>query len=311
MEKEMNSTKLLGNTLDTDYKAEFLAASLLQQGASPDEVRIIRLGRQKGGKSVDRIVREYSSDELIDYQTIYVRKRDLYDSLPEALFHRNLLPEEKKGKQGVLDSMKKGGRETFNARFFFKPFEMAIDRMAVMAHLYELRLTKKDRYDDFVHLLDSHWAFLRDIPLEKALFLVHFLSQSFRLKTPLQVEKVLSVYLDCEVKITLEMKSITIADESIWSLGKGRLGMTTFMSGGMTDVFPMAMVHINGLPRKYKSLLFPSSSAYCQLLKILDLFLPADAELSIHINVSGEDACFVLSDNLEHIPLLGFTTVLS
>ncbi|MFA6778664.1 MAG: type VI secretion system baseplate subunit TssG [Paludibacteraceae bacterium] len=311
MEKKRRKDLPLGNTLSTDYKAELLAAGLVESGTPADEVRIVRMGKRTGGKAISKIAREYSHDEFVDYLNFYVIKRDLYESLPEGLFHYNQMPEGKKGRRAVLDAMKRGKQESFNARFFFRPFEMMMDRMLIVAHLYEWRLEKRDKHGEFVRLLDSHWPFLKDMELDKALFVVHFLSQSYRLTTPDQIAEVLSVCLDCEVSISLCQEQLTIREEEMWSLGYGRLGMSATMGGGVTDSFPVVKVDITGLNRAYKDLFLPDSLAYKQLLCIIDLFLPADAELQVHINAAQDAAGFLLFEGDGIVPILGFTTVLS
>lgn len=311
MEKRRSKDWPVGNSLSTDYKAELMAAGLIESGTPADEVRIIRMGRRTGGKSISKIAREYSHDEFVNYLNLYVVKRDLYESLPEGLFHHNQMPEGKKGKRAVLDAMKKGKQESFNARFFFRPFEITMDRMLILAYLYEWRLEKRDKHGEFIRLLDSHWSFLKNMSLDKALFVAHFLSQSYRMTTSSQIANVLSVCLDCDVSISLRQEQMTIRDEEKWSLGQGRLGMSTTMGGGITDTFSVVEVEIEGLSRKYKNLLFSDSLAYKQFLHIVDLFLPADAELRVHIKAAQEAAIFVLSEEDENAPVLGFTTVLS
>jgi hypothetical protein len=56
--------------------------------------------------------------------------------------------------------------------------------------------------------------------------------------------------------------------------------------------------------------MFENTVAYSNLLDIMYLFVPADTELNININVAKECITFLLSDD-ESAPLLGYSTILS
>lgn len=301
------------NTLYTDYRAELYIAGLIDRGLSIDSIKMLRKGKAQRGKAkeVDSVSWEYAQDELVEYLSVYVNKRDLYDSLPEGLFHDSSISERKKGKVGIINMIRKSREEEFHARFFFKPFEMAIDRMLISAQLYEQCLEKRDVHKEFIRLLHNDWKVLRNIPLDKALFILTFLSQRYRISEVEQISQILSVILDCSVSIQQESKLVDFEDENRWHLGDGRLGLTTFIGGKLTDNFPVFNIRLEGLHRKYWKLINPDNSAHLQLQRILDLFFPADAEVILTFKVASQEASFTLSDKLEHAPLLGFTTLLS
>lgn len=299
------------NTLYTDYRAEFVAACLLENGFDPEEIRIIREGMSKGGKNIDKIVWENSFDRFSKYLTIYTRKRDLYESLPEGIFHKRMDLNDKKNKDAVIEYIRHERQVAMSAAFFFRPFEMSIDRLLVEANLYEIRLEKRDKHDDFVRLFESVWQMLQGMPLEKSLFVVSFLSQTYRLTKPEQIAEILSVFLDCEVDIDLSYKQLTLTtDQCDWKLGVNRLGVSTVIGGGVTDCFPVMNVRINSLPSKYKDLMFENTAAYSNLIDIMELFVPADTELNININVAKDGIAFLLADG-ESAPILGYSTILS
>ena len=307
----VNEEIAVKNTLYTDYRAEFVAACLIESGFDPEEVRIIREGLSKGGKNIDKIVWENSFDRFSKYLTIYSRKRDLYESLPEGLFHKRMDISDKKDKESVIDYIRQERQAALSASFFFRPFEMSIDRLLMEANLYEIRLEKRDKHDDFVRLFESVWPLLHGLPLDKALLVVSFLSQAYRLTKPEQISEILSVFLDCKVNIDLSYKQLTLNTEQCdWKLGVNRLGGSTVIGGGITDCFLVMNVRIDSLPSKYKDLMFENTVAYSNLLDIMYLFVPADTELNININVAKECITFLLSDD-ESAPLLGYSTILS
>lgn len=299
------------NTLYTDYRAEFVAACLIESGYDPEEVRIIRKGISKGGKNIDSIVLEPSLDGFSKNLSIFTRKRDLYESLPEGLFHKRMDLNDKKNVDAVLDYMRQERQTALNAAVFFRPFEMSIDNLLIEANLYETRLEKRDKYDDFIRLFGSVWQILRGLPLDKSLFAVSFLSQAYRVTQPDQIADILSVLFDCDVEIDLSYQKMSLStDQCDWVLGENLLGVSSVLGGEMTDWFPVMNVRIDALPAKYKDLMFENTSAYSNFLDIMDLFVPADAELNININIAKDGIAFLLSDD-ESAPILGYSTVLS
>lgn len=300
------------NTLNTDYRAEFVAACLIENGFDPDEVRLIRNGLTKVGKNIDKIVWENSPDRFSQYLSIYYRKRNMYESLPEGLFHKRMDISDKKDKQDVIDYIRQERQVALSASSFFRPFEMSIDRFLVDANLYEMRMEKRDKHDEFIQLLVSVWQVLQGLPLDKALFAVSLLSQAYRLTQPKQMAEILSVFFDCEVDIDLSYKCMTFStDYCDWNLGVCALGVSTVLGGEMTDCFPVMNVRIDSLPPQYRDLLFENTSAYRTFMDIMDLFVPADTELNININVAKDGLAFLLTDDGGAAPLLGYSTVLS
>ena len=53
------------------------------------------------------------------------------------------------------------------------------------------------------------------------------------------------------------------------------------------------------------------TKAYDQFMEILDLFIPADAEIEISSTVAPEEAMFFMSDLPELAPILGITSTIS
>lgn len=299
------------NSLHTDFQAEFVAACLIESGLGPDEVRIIREGLSKGGKNISRIVWEESYDKFSKYLTIYSRKRDLYESLPEGLFHRRMDIDDKKDKQAVIDYFRHERQVALSASYFFKPFEISIDRLLVDARLYEVRLERREKYDDFIRLFSSVCPLLRGLPLDKSLFVVSIFSQVYRLTTAEDIAEILAVLFECEVDIDLKYRRMSLCSEQCgWRLGVNRLSVSTVLGNVVSDYFPVMDVRVASLPSHYKELLFENSMAYRKLMEIMDMFVPADTEIHININMAKEGVRFLLADD-GNAPILGYSTVLS
>ncbi len=305
-----NRDFLSKNTLHTNYKAEVFASVMVEKGIEKDKIRIVRKGKALRGvyKEVDNIVFEDTENDA--YYAIYTHRRDLYDSLPKGLFHSNVtnFSNKKQLKNRILKSIEIGRQEEKNARFFFKPFEFFIDRIFIATQLYERRLEKPHLYPDFVNLFLHDWAFLKEIPLEKALFVLNFLSQSYRITSGKQIAYILSFFLECEVTLENTFKTQNINTSYQWKLGEEPLGETTFIGGSFISTYPVISVRISGLPLKYRELIYPESSIRKQFCSLLDLFIPADAQLDLQIRGNEQDTTFSLSSEQGAVAILGYST---
>lgn len=299
------------NTLYTNYKPEFVAASIVESGFETDEVRLIREGVNKGGKTISKVCREYSRGNMAEYLDIYTRKRGLYDSLPEGLFHHRMDVRDKKSRVDVVESFKKEREVELSARIFFRPFEISIDRMLIQAQRYEMAMEKRNKSGEFVRLLSSYWSLLRRLPLDKSLFVISLLSQCYRLTTAEQISEVLAVLLGCEVKIQTTYKHMRIDTDCDWELGKSMLGVDSVIGEHIEDAYPVVEISINGLRRSQRGLVMEGTKVYEQFMEILDLFIPADAEVELNSTIAPEDAMFFMSDLPELAPILGITSTIS
>lgn len=306
--KKKKIYELPSNTLYTNYKAEVFASGMIQEGIRKNKIRIIRKGRAKRNvaKEVDRLACDFSSQEEI--YTIYTNKRDLYDSLPKGVFHEAGSSSKAQQKSAVLKSIEKGKKEEFNARYFFKPFEMFLDEVLINLQLYERQLERPHSHPDFINLFVNNWKFIKDIPLDKALFLLNFLSQSNRITRGEQIAQILGSFLGCDVSIQNDVEPVSFQIPHKWILGKGELGKNSFIGNTFIDTLPIVNLKIANLRQEYKELVYSGSAARKQLHILLDLFIPADAQLRIHIEGYKEETLFKLTSNAEKSAILGFST---
>lgn len=134
------------NSLDTDYLAEIIAATLIEEGVSPDDIQIIRLGdsRMKVGKDIESIRMEYSpDDEINDCLRIYVNREGLYDVLPEGVFFLGIDLLDSTDIKKVVNQVRQYRKEEMEIRKFFSVFEDEIDRTLVQMQLLERRVDRK------------------------------------------------------------------------------------------------------------------------------------------------------------------------
>lgn len=309
-----NSTinhNLLKNTLATNFKAEVFACALIEKGVDKENIKIIRKGKSYRGvrKEVDKIIEEHTYKG--DFYSIHIHRRDLYESLPKGLFHNtNSIAQKNKEKTTLLKIIKQGEKEEAYGRLFFKPFELFIDRAFILTQLYERRLEKPFEYNDFVSLFVAHWPFLKKMPLDKAFFLINFLSQGHRITESEQIASILSFFLECNVTVKNSFKSFCLKASHHWKLGKEKLGKSSIIGNELVDTLPVIIIRVDNLPWKYKNFIFPNSEERKQVNSLLDMFIPADAEIEFNIKGNAKEGVFILSDS-EKPAILGYSTILN
>lgn len=302
---------LLKNTLATNFKAEVFACALIEKGVDKENIKIIRKGKSYRGvrKEVDKIIEEHTYKG--DFYSIHIHRRDLYESLPKGIFHNtNSIAQKNKEKTTLLKIIKQGEKEEAYARLFFKPFEQFIDQAFIFTQLYERRLEKPFEYDDFVNLFVVHWPFLKGMPLDKAFFIIKFLSQGYRITDSEQIASILSFFLECEVTVENTFKHFRLRTSHHWKLGKEKLGRSSIIGNKLVEMLPVIIIRVNNLPWKYKNFIFQNSEERKQVNSLLEMLIPADAEIEFHINGNTKGGVFILSDT-EKPAILGYSTILS
>ncbi|MEO8961053.1 MAG: hypothetical protein ABI325_04175, partial [Ginsengibacter sp.] len=121
------------DTIDTDFKAEVVAAEMVESGVPAEEIMIILLGslRRSHRKDVDTITEEISDHNNKVFTHITTHKEGIYDMLPEGLFHSPALPKSATTQKEIIENIKKHRLEENNARRFFLPFEAAINQLRI------------------------------------------------------------------------------------------------------------------------------------------------------------------------------------
>ncbi|MEO6818713.1 MAG: hypothetical protein ABI266_09310 [Ginsengibacter sp.] len=149
--------------IETDFKAEVIAAEIVENGVSAEEIIFILLGSLKRSfsKDVDEISEEISDHNNKAYTHITVHKEGIYDMLPQGLFHSPSLPKSATTQKEIINSIKKHRVEEINARRFFLPFEAAINHLRIQMAQYESRLDKGAEHDELLNIFKDHWEIFK------------------------------------------------------------------------------------------------------------------------------------------------------
>ena len=95
-----------------------------------------------------------------------------------------------------------------------------------------------------------------------------------------------------------------------WKLGKEKLGRSSIIGNELVEMLPVIIIRVNNLSWKYKNFIFPNSEERKQVNSLLEMLIPADAEIEFHINGNTKEGIFILSDT-EKPAILGYSTILS
>ena len=161
--KQPSLTNILADTFDTDFKAEVIAAELINNGVPPEQIMILLLGSRKRSfrKDVDAVTDEISDYNNKEYTLISTHKEGIYDMLPEGLFHSPTLSKSVTTQQDIIDSIKKHRVEERNARRFFLPYEAAINHLRIQMALYESKLDKGAHHTELVDIFKGYWEIFK------------------------------------------------------------------------------------------------------------------------------------------------------
>ena len=216
------------NSLDTDYLAEVVAATLIEEGVSPDSIQITRLGssRMKVGKDIENVRMEYSpDDEINDCLRIYVNREGLYDVLPEGVFFLGIDLLESTDIKKVVNQVRQYRKEEMEIRKFFSVFEDEIDRTIVQMQLLERRVDRKNVYPDFTNVFTAYWPVIRQLSLEQATLFMRIIPIIHKIRgNEHKITKALSLILGLPVTLTHVLNRKKCG--SFPAFGQARLGET-------------------------------------------------------------------------------------
>lgn len=308
---DLDSTDKQANTIDSDYKAELVAASLVEQGYDIDRIIITREGAARRGfaKDIESIKVQFSQHDLLDYLYIKANKEGIYDILPEGMFHQSTHTKKNKDKEDVLDDIKLHRQKEFFARMFFRPLEIEVDRMLVEANLFETRYDKKISNPNFVNIFVQYWPILKLLKRKQAIFFMHAISVLHKVRNRYrEIEISMSSILDVPVRIEEVKMPAKEASRYFESrIGDTYLG-TDWVLGKCFDDGKYDL-HITIGPVSAREMEFFLETATGNILfdYLCKLFLPSDIFVEKDFKILPEDADFLLSDS-ERITYLGINT---
>lgn len=304
-----SSSNLFPNDHDSDFKAEVIASSLIEQGHDPEQIVIIREGISKRGYSTDvnEVVTDYSMHDQQEYIHIKANKESLYDMLPQGLFHQPLYKKKFiKDREDALEEIKIHREQEFFARRFFQPFEIIADETLTQAYLYEAKYNKKIAHSEFIELFSPYWPILKLLEKKQANFFMYVIPILHHIRSHREeTEEALSYILDVPVKLSnikLPAKQAGSFFES--KVGKNSIGVDMVLGNSFDDGEYDIKITVGPISALRMVDFIETGKGYCLLELLCDLFLPVGAFVEKEFKIIPEDSAFILSDK-ENTTFLG------
>lgn len=289
------------NRFETDYRAEVIAASLIEEGINLEDLEIVRAGTSRRGfsKEVEKIYRKYSAYDLCDYLCIEANKEGIYDMLPQGVFHQPLRRNTvRKYKEDILEEIRIHRGEEFFARKFFHVFELLTDRVLTEACLFEARYDRKTSYPEFTDLFTRYWPILKMLSLKQSVFFMHIIPLLHRIRLHYKnMEQAFSCVLEVPVTISpvkLPAKKSHGSCES--SIGESRIGVDCVLGKQFDDGVYDLKLTLGPLSAVAMKHFIEPAEGYQILDRLCEIFLPAHAFIVKEYVIDPQDAVFTLSD---------------
>lgn len=308
---ELEGVDKHANTLQTDFRAEVIAANLVEQGYDWSKILLSREGAAKRlyAKDIEEIQLQFSQYELSDYLLIKTNKEGIYDILPEGLFHQNIKTRHTKDKEDILEEIRIHREEEFFARKFFQLFEIELDQVLVDISLFETKYDRRISHPNYIKIFFQYWPILKLLDREQAILFLHTIPIIHKIRNNFSdMEESLSLILDVPVQIR-QIKLINKKAESSFEsrLNIHKLGVDFVLGKTFDDGFYDIKIIVGPIAAK-KMPFFLETSLGDRLIDMLcSLFFPCDCFIVKEFKLLPEDSEFVLSCN-EKITYLGINT---
>ena len=299
--KAPSLSNILADTFDVDFKAEVIAAELIDNHVPAEQIMIQMLGSRKRSfrKDVDAVTEEVSDYNNREYTVITTHKEGIYDMLPQGLFHSPTLPKNATTQKEVIDNIKKHRVEELNARRLFLPFEAAINHLRIQMALFEGRLDKGAHHDDLVNLFKNHWGIFKYLDTVQSdtflqvLPLLHDIRDDYEAAATI-MELLLSVPVKISGRQQLSLKS---ANPVFSSLNDTELGINfttgnAAYDGGEDEI----IVTIGPIHNEQLKQFMPAAKNSKILEALCDYLLPVHVDVITDFELYGTEKGMRLAD---------------
>lgn len=301
------------NTIDSDFKAESIAAGLIESGYDDNRILLMRRHGDKRyvSKDIDVIQKHYSTQDLMEYLYIYTNRVSIYDTIPEGIFHQPLNGIRKKTQEDIISEIRRHREEENFARRYFQPFEMIFDQVLIEAQLYEKQFDKKNFHDKLKKIFSRYWSILHLLTLRQAVFFIKAIPVIDTIFADFNVTATLMSTI-MEVPIHLELvcsKSTKIQNAQTNILGECRLDIDAVLGDSFVDAYRDIRITIGPMHPQVMKLFEPGSKNDLILNHLIQMVLPSDCRKYIKYDIIQEQAASRLSDE-NHTAYLGINTIL-
>ena len=298
------------NGVATDFKAEVVAAEMIQNNIPADRIMIVPVGamHRAGRKDVESVTEEIPARDNKEYYIIRTPKEGLYDKLPENLFHTPISYTSGNNELEVIEAIRQHRREEKAARTFFMPFDVALNHVRIQLALYEKQLDEKFHYNRLVNIFSPHWEIFRHLTIYQANIFLQYLPVIHRIRDDWEtIADVLELMFLAPARLELQtIGSCQKANEQtrnfiVPGLGESELGVD-FTPGHPLDSGEFSEMLITFGPLTAKKVgEFTGSLQQEKIVHMLcDYLLPADLDVVVNYELAADEQAFVLADGSEN-----------
>lgn len=286
---------------DNDFKAEVIAAEMVEQGINADRILILLAGalRRSFSADVTSVEDELSEYDHKEYTIVKTTREGIYDMLPEGLFHSATAHKNANTDKEIIKSIKKRREEEVNARKFFLPFETTINFLRMQMALYENMLDKRSDYDEFVTIFADQWEIFQYLDTRQSNIFVRLIPILHDLRDDFNtIETVFEMLFLLPVKISLQAKLPYQPPEIIVSTLSNCILGTDLTTGNMkydegTDEI---MIHISCSKNKMLQHFMPGGNNEKILQLLCDYLLPVHLDIITTFELDKSDKIIRLAD---------------
>lgn len=284
-----------------DFKAEVIAAEMVENGLNPDRILILLSGAMKRTfrPDVTSVEEELSAYDHKEYTVIKTSREGIYDMLPEGLFHDAASQKNAHTQEEIIKSIKQRKQEEINARNFFLPYETTINFLRMQMALYENRLDKRSHYDELVNIFSDQWEIFRYLDTRQANIFLLLIPVLHNLRDNLKaVETIFEAIFLLPVSVSLRDQLPLQPSQPVMSkLGSNLLGIDLTTGNINHDVIENE-IHVMIRCSKNKILqTFMTGGTNKKILELLcDYFLPVHLDIATTFDLDASDKITRLAD---------------
>ncbi len=285
-----------------DFRAEVFAAELIKYGTPREKIYFKPKGSfsRPYNKDIDdiQIDRDDDGDEHI---ILEVNREGLYDMLPEGLFHFKNQSGAGKGKESVLEKIKKDREEEGYARKFFSPFENEFFQRRLQLELKEKALLQPVSVNNNRELYQNLFGNAASLSDRQLLGLLHVLPMVAHIRGDLaKIDYCLSQFIRYQIQLKRTFqKTINHNQDVPLRLGEVKLGVNAIAGDFFYAYEQHYELHIMGIPKKNITDFFEGGEVANLLDIIMPFLLPHDSKYSLVLHLTKNDRNFYLSDHQE------------
>jgi len=293
------------NEVETDFRAEVIAAEMIENGRPADTVLIVPSGvlNRPHRKDIEGVEQEVSEYDHKEYVVIKTHKEGLYDKLPEGVFHSPISYASDKTEKQVLEAIKRHRLEEKAARKFFLPFDTAINNVRILVSMYESQLDKNFHFNQLVNIFIDHWEILRYLDILQANVFLQFLPLIHTIRDDWRaIELFFELMFQTPAKLSMQVqkKQVNSVGEDVLEMnsriGSGVLGvdLTTgdYFEGGN---FSQMVIRFGPVSAKEVAQFTHGKNKERLVLMLCDYLLPADMDIVIEYDLAKPDQSFYLN----------------